>query len=154
RVEEWLAQVRQQSEATRGQRLALIDELKAWTAAHAESTDWKHQLRELHAFSERWRQAGHLSEKAFADIQPQWKDAMHQAHGRLEAAQAESTTRRKALIEEATALAQAQPLRLDAVKALQQRWQAEAHAVPLDRKHEQKLWEAFRAPIDAAFERK
>ena len=35
-----------------------IDELKAWTAAHAESSDWKAQLRELHAFSERWRQAG------------------------------------------------------------------------------------------------
>lgn len=153
-VEAWLAQVRQQADATRAQRLGLIDEVKAWTAAHAESTDWKAQLRELHAFSERWRQAGHLSEKAFAEIQPLWKDAMHLAHVRLEAAQAESTARRRALIDEATALSQAQPLRLDAVKALQQRWQAEAHAVPLERKQEQKLWEAFRAPIDAAFERK
>lgn len=153
-VEAWLAQVRQQADATRAQRLGLIDEVKAWTAAHAESTDWKAQLRELHAFSERWRQAGHLSEKAFAEIQPLWKDAMHLAHVRLEAAQAESTARRRALIDEATVLSQAQPLRLDAVKALQQRWQAEAHAVPLERKQEQKLWEAFRAPIDAAFERK
>ncbi len=153
-VEAWLAQVRQQADATRAQRLALIDEVKAWTAAHAEGTDWKAQLRELHAFSERWRQAGHLSEKAFAEIQPLWKDAMHLAHARLEAAQAESTARRKGLIDEATALSQSQPLRLDAVKALQQRWQAEAHAVPLERKQEQKLWEAFRAPIDAAFERK
>ncbi|MGC4396193.1 DUF349 domain-containing protein [Hydrogenophaga sp. T2] len=153
-VEVWLTQVRQQADATRAQRMAIIDELKAWTQAHAESSDWKAQLRELHAFSERWRQAGHLSEKAFAEIQPQWKDAMHQAHARLEAAQAESTARRKALIEEATALAEARPLRIDAVKALQQRWQAEAHAVPLDRKQEQKLWEAFRAPIDSAFERK
>jgi len=153
-VEVWLTQVRQQADATRAQRMAIIDELKAWTQAHADSSDWKLQLRELHAFSERWRQAGHLSEKAFAEIQPQWKDAMHLAHARLEAAQAESTARRKALIEEATALAQARPLRIDAVKALQQRWQAEAHAVPLDRKQEQKLWEAFRAPIDSAFERK
>jgi ATP-dependent RNA helicase SUPV3L1/SUV3 len=153
-VEAWLAQVRQQADATRAQRTALIDEVKAWTAAHAESSDWKAQLRELHAFSERWRQAGHLSEKAFAEIQPQWKDAMHQAHVRLEAAQAESIARRKALIDEAGALSQAQPLRLDAVKALQQRWQAEAHAVPLERKQEQKLWEAFRAPIDDAFARK
>jgi len=153
-VEAWLAQVRQQSEATRAQRQVIIDELKAWTEAHAQSSDWKAQLRELHAFSERWRQAGHLSEKAFAEVQPIWKDAMHQAHARLEAAQAESVARRKALIDEAGALSQAQPLRIDAVKALQQRWQAEAHAVPLDRKQEQKLWEAFRSPIDAAFERK
>ena len=45
-------------------------------------------------------------------------------------------------------------LRIDAVKALQARWQAEAQAVPLDRKQEQKLWDAFREPIDAAFARK
>lgn len=153
-VEAWLVQVRQQSEAHKAQRLAIIEELKAWTQAHADSSDWKAQVRELHAFSERWREAGHLSEKAFADIQPVWKDAMHKAHERLETAQAESTARRKALIEEATALGAAPMLRIDAVKALQQRWQAEAHAVPLERKHEQKLWEAFRQPIDEAFARK
>ena len=45
-------------------------------------------------------------------------------------------------------------LRIDAVKSLQQRWQAEAQAVPLDRKQEQKLWDAFRKPIDDAFNRK
>jgi hypothetical protein len=38
--------------------------------------------------------------------------------------------------------------------ALQQRWQAEAQAVPLERRHEQKLWDAFRKPIDEAFNRK
>ncbi|WP_439113188.1 DUF349 domain-containing protein [Hydrogenophaga sp.] len=153
-VETWLAQVRQQADAHKAQRLAIIEELKAWTLAHAESSDWKAQVRELHAFSERWREAGHLSEKAFADIQPVWKDVMHAAHARLEAAQSESTARRRALIEEATVLGAAPMLRIDAVKALQQRWQAEAHAVPLERKHEQKLWEAFRQPIDDAFARK
>ena len=153
-VEAWLAQVRQQADAHKAQRLAIIDELKAWTAAHAENNDWKTQLRELHAFSERWREAGHLSEKAFAEMQPVWKDTMHAAHARLEAAQGESTTRRRALIEEAIALGAAPMLRIDAVKTLQQRWQAEAHAVPLERKQEQKLWEAFRQPIDDAFARK
>ncbi len=153
-VEAWLAQVRQQAEAHRAQRLAIIETLKAWTEAHAESADWKAQVRDLHGFSERWREAGHLSEKAFAELQPLWKEAMHLAHARLEAAQAESTARRRALIEEAVVLGSAPQLRIDAVKALQQRWQAEAHAVPLDRKHEQKLWEAFRQPIDEAFARK
>jgi nucleotidyltransferase/DNA polymerase involved in DNA repair len=55
---------------------------------------------------------------------------------------------------EAKALGAAASLRVDAVKALQQRWQAEAQAVPLDRKHEQKLWDTFRKPIDEAFNRK
>lgn len=153
-VEAWLTQVRAQADASRSQRMAIIDAVRQWTTDHAQSTDWKAQIRELHAFSERWREAGHLSEKAFAEIQPQWKAAMHEAHARLEAAQAESVARRKALIEEAAALGAAPSLRLDAVKALQQRWQAEAHAVPLERKQEQKLWEAFREPIDAAFARK
>jgi hypothetical protein len=95
-----------------------------------------------------------LGEKAFAEMQPKWKEAMHAAHGPLEAAQATSLARRKALIEEAQVLGVSPQLRIDAVKALQARWQAEAQAVPLDRKHEQKLWDAFREPIDAAFARK
>jgi hypothetical protein len=153
-VEAWLDKVREQAEQHKAQRLALLAEVRAWTEAHAENTDWKKQIRELHQLAERWREAGHLSEKQFAELQPQWKDAMHQAHARLEAAQAESLARRRAMIEEATALGAAPSLRIDAVKALQQRWQAEAQAVPLDRKQEQKLWEAFRQPIDEAFNRK
>jgi hypothetical protein len=153
-VEVWLAQVRQQAQAHQAQRLALIEEVKAWTAEHAGKGDWKHQIRDLHAFSERWREAGHLSEKAFAELQPLWKDAMRAAHVELEAAQAQSLAQRRAMIDEAVALGQAPQLHIDAVKALQQRWQAEAHAVPLDRKQEQKLWEAFRQPIDEAFQRK
>jgi len=153
-VEAWLDQLRQQTEAHKAQRQALIEELQAWTAAHALSTDWKAQIRDLHAFAERWRNAGHLSEKAFAELQPQWKATLHAAHAGLEAAQAQSVARRQAMIEEAHAIGAAQPLRIDAVKALQQRWQAEAQAVPLERKHEQKLWDAFRQPIDDAFARK
>ncbi len=153
-VEVWLTQVRQQAEAHRAQRLAIIEEVKAWTAAHAGQSDWKNQIRDLHAFSERWREAGHLSEKAFAELQPLWKVAMQAAHVELEAAQEQSVARRRAMIDEAVALGEAPQLRIDAVKALQQRWQAEAHAVPLERKQEQKLWEAFRQPIDAAFQRK
>jgi ATP-dependent RNA helicase SUPV3L1/SUV3 len=153
-VEAWLAQVRQQADAHKAQRLSLIEEVKAWTESHAGQDDWKAQIRDLHAFSERWRESGHLSEKAFAELQPQWKAVMQSAHAALEAAQAQSVERRRAMIDEAVALGASASLRIDAVKTLQQRWQAEAHAVPLDRKHEQKLWEAFRQPIDEAFQRK
>ena len=153
-VQAWLDQVKQESAAQKSQRLQLIEDVKAWTLAHAESSDWRAQAREIHQFSERWRGAGHLSEKAYAELQPQWKSAIHAAASRLEAAQKESTQRRHALIDEAKALGAAPQLRIDAVKALQQRWQQEAQAVPLDRKTEQKLWEVFRKPIDEAFERK
>jgi hypothetical protein len=40
------------------------------------------------------------------------------------------------------------------VRALQHEWQGLAQAVPLERKLEQKLWDAFRKPIDEAFQRK
>ena len=153
-VEAWLEKVKAESEANKAQRLALVEELRAWAAAHATATDWKAFARELHGFGERWRDAGHLGEKAFEQMQALWKEANHLAHAPLEAAQKASLAHRHAMIEEAAVLGAAPQLRIDAVKALQQRWQAEAQSVPLDRKHEQKLWDAFRKPIDEAFNRK
>jgi ATP-dependent RNA helicase SUPV3L1/SUV3 len=155
-VESWLEKVKAEAAEHRGQRLALIEELKAWAAdnATAKDGDWKGFNRILHQFSDRWRDAGHLSEKAFAELQPLWKDAIHAAAAPLEALQKQSLERRHAMIDEARELGAQPQLRIDAVKALQQRWQAEAQTVPLDRKHEQKLWDAFRKPIDEAFNRK
>ncbi|WP_194943173.1 DUF349 domain-containing protein [Limnohabitans sp. 2KL-27] len=150
----WLEQMKKESADHRAQRVALMDEVKAWTAANAESEDWRAQLRALHQFADRWRNAGHLSEKAFGEMQTQWKAIFKVAAARLEAAQKASVERRQALINEARELGAAPALRVDAVKALQQRWQVEAQAVPLDRKTEQKLWEVFRAPLDEAFQRK
>ncbi|MGV1045565.1 DUF349 domain-containing protein [Limnohabitans sp.] len=152
-VQTWLDQIKQESAAHRAQRVALMEEVKAWTAANAESNDWRGQLRALHQFGERWRNAGHLSEKSFAEMQSQWKALIKAAAARVDAAQKASIERRQAMIAEAKDMSAA-PLRVDAVKALQQRWQAEAQAVPLDRKTEQKLWEIFRAPLDEAFQRK
>jgi len=153
-VDAWLKEARAQTTAHKAQRLALIEEVKAWTATHGNGPDWKGVARQLHQFAQRWRESGHLSEKMFADLQPQWKAAIHAAHEPLEAVQKASLARRQALIAEAQALGAAPTLRVDAVKALQQRWQEEAHTVVLDRKLEQKLWDAFRQPIDEAFSRK
>ncbi len=153
-VDVWLKEARAQTAAHKAQRLALIEEVKTWTATQANGPDWKVVARQLHQFAQRWRESGHLSEKMFAELQPVWKAAIHAAHEPLEAMQKASLGRRQALIAEAQALGAAPTLRIDAVKALQQRWQEEAHTVVLDRKQEQKLWDAFRQPIDEAFARK
>jgi ATP-dependent RNA helicase SUPV3L1/SUV3 len=155
-VEAWLDKVKAEAAEHRSQRLALIEELKAWAADNqtAKDNDWKGFNRILHQFSDRWRDAGHLSEKAFAELQPLWKEAIQAAAAPLEALQKHSLERRHAMIDEARELGAQPQLRIDAVKSLQQRWQAEAQGVPLDRKHEQKLWDAFRKPIDEAFNRK
>jgi hypothetical protein len=155
-VEEWLDKVKAEAAENKAQRLALLEEVKAWAAEHttAANNDWKSFARALYQFENRWREAGHLGEKAFAELQPQWKAAIGQAWAPLEAQQKQSVERRHAMIEEAKALGAAPQLRIDAVRSLQQRWQAEAQAIPIDRKHEQKLWDAFRKPIDDAFQRK
>ena len=153
-VEAWLEKVRADAAEHRAHRLALIEEVKAWAAAHANSADLKAHNRALHQFADRWRDAGHVGEKVFAELQPLWNEAFGAARAPFETAQKASVERRQAMIAEATELGAQPMLRIDAVKALQQRWQHEAQSVPLDRRHEQKLWDAFRAPIDEAFNRK
>ena len=153
-VEAWLEKVRADAAEHRAHRIALIEEVKAWAAEHAGASDLKAHNRALHQFADRWRDAGHVGEKVFAELQPQWNDAFGAARAPFEAAQKASVERRQAMIAEAAELGAAPMLRIDAVKALQQRWQAEAQTVPLDRRQEQKLWDAFRAPIDEAFNRK
>ncbi len=153
-VEAWLETVKEQSEATKAQRQVLIDEVLAWAAQNKGNTDWKMHIRSLNGFVDKWREAGHLSEKVFAEIQPQWKAAMELADAPLTAARNESLAHRKSMIEEAQTLGAEPVLHIDAVKHLQQRWQHEAQGVPIERKLEQKLWDAFRKPIDDAFQRK
>ena len=155
-VEVWLETVKEQTEATKAQRKVLIDEVLAWSneVKANNNTDWKMHIRSLNGFVEKWREAGHLSEKAFAEIQPVWKAAMDAADAPLTTARNESLARRRAMIEEAQILGAEPQLHIDAVKHLQQRWQHEAQGVPIERKQEQKLWDAFRKPIDDAFQRK
>ena len=155
-VEVWLEKVKAESAEHRAQRLALIEEVNAWAAANpvALDDDWKGFNRILHQFGDRWRDGGHVGEKAFAELQPLWKDAINAAAAPLDALQKRSLALRQAMIEEAKLLGAQPELRIDAVKALQQRWQAEAHVVPMERRQEQKLWDAFRKPIDDAFGRK
>jgi len=155
-VEAWLEKIKAEAAEHKAQRLALIEEVNAWAAANrtALDDDWKGFNRILHQFGDRWREGGHVGEKVFAELQPLWKQAISNAAAPLEALQAQSLLARQAMIEEAKVLGAAPVLRVDAVKALQQRWQAEAHGVPMDRRQEQKLWDAFRKPIDDAFNRK
>ena len=155
-VEAWLEKAKAEAAENKAQRLALIEEVNTWAAANqsALDDDWKGFNRILHQFGDRWRDGGHVGEKMFAELQPLWQAAISHAAAPLETLQAQSLDARRSMVEEAKALGAAPVLRVDAVKALQQRWQAEAHRVPIDRRQEQKLWDAFRKPIDEAFNRK
>ena len=153
-VQLWLGKARAQSSENKASRQALIDEVKAWTAAQPATPDWKETARALRQFGQRWRDGGHIGEKLFAELQTAWKEAIHAAEAPLKAKQKESIARREALISEAKSLQDGGVFSVDAIKSLQHQWQTLAQDVPLERKLEQKLWDAFRAPLDALFERK
>lgn len=153
-VEGWLDKLRSESAEHKASRTALIEELRAWGQSAKDSQDWKAMARSLRQFGERWREGGHVGEKLYTELQQQWRQAMGEAEAPLHKAQQASLQRRHAMIEEAQALGNAPALQIAAIKALQQRWQAEAQEVPVDRRQEQKLWDAFRKPLDEAFSRK
>ena len=157
-VEAWIEKVKAENAIHRAERLNLVAEVTKWgetaVAELASKGDWKAISRGLNQFADRWQNLGHVSEKTFAELQPQWKAAMDAAYAPLQSAQKSSVDRRHAMIEEAKVLGAMPQMRIDAVKALQQQWTYEAQSMPLDRKFEQKLWDAFRHPIDEAFNRK
>lgn len=155
-VETWLEKVKAETAAHKAERTRIIDELTAWgeTQASAPQQDLKALQRGLQQYASQWRNAGHVSDKVFAQLQERWKAAYDKIAQPLEQARKQSIIVRRALIEEAQALAAAPNLDITAVKQLQQRWQAEAQNVSIERKQEQKLWDAFRKPLDEAFNRK
>ena len=153
-IHEWLQQTRALSQEHKAQRLSLIAEVKAWADVHSKGPDWRAVQRQLHDFSERWRACGHVSEKVFGELQVLWKEAIHLAHLPIDSLQSESIARRKALIEESKLVGAQPTLKIDLIKALQQRWQDESHVVPIDRKLAQRLWDDFKKPLDEAFQRK
>ncbi|MSQ57306.1 MAG: DUF349 domain-containing protein [Limnohabitans sp.] len=153
-VQEWLDKMRAEAATHRQQRLDLIEELKAWTLEHAQGPDWRQVHRSLHEFSERWRSSGHMNEKMFAELQATWREAMNAVHASIAAVEKASIQRREALIAEATQIGSADFLNIDAVKDVQHRWQVESQTIPLERKLAQNLWDAFRKPLDEAFNRK
>jgi len=155
-VELWLDKLKAETAEHRARRLALIAEVKDWAQSNrtALDDDWKGFNRVLHQFGDRWRESGHVGEKLYAELQPQWKATIDEAAEPLVTMQKQSLAARHAMIDEARLLGAEEVLRIDAIKALQQRWQAEAHRIPIERKQEQKLWDVFRKPIDEAFARK
>jgi hypothetical protein len=60
-------------------------------------------------------------------------------------------SKREQLIVEAEALDPSDRHTLDQLRRLQERWQEQAKALPLERKVEQALWQRFRAACDAIF---
>ena len=90
-VQLWLGKARAQSSENKASRQALIDEVKAWTAAQPATPDWKETARALRQFGQRWKKSSHKGEKLYAELQTAWKEAIHAAEAPLKKKKKERT---------------------------------------------------------------
>jgi hypothetical protein len=136
--------------AARGQ--ALIAEATAEIARlEAGEVDWKHLAGTVQRLRTAWSHLGAIDRKDKKRLDHQFTDALNAMQGPLEGQRKAEMARREELIEEAVAIDGHDRHAVDTLRALQQRWQEQARALPLERKAEQALWQRFRAACDAVF---
>lgn len=139
--------------AARGQ--ALIDEANAEIARlRAGEAEWKHVAGTVQHLRLAWSHLGAIDRKEKKRLDALFTDALNVLQGPLEEQRKGEMAEREAIIEAAAAIDPHDRHALDAMRALQQRWQEHARALPLERKSEQALWQRFRAVCDDVFQRR
>ncbi|MES2318249.1 MAG: DUF349 domain-containing protein [Pseudomonadota bacterium] len=132
---------------------ALIAEAAAETAllGSGEAVDWKHMALTVQRLRLAWSHLGAIDRKDKKRLDQQFTDALNVMQGPLEVQRKDEVCSREEMIAQVAALNPADRHALDTLKALQERWQEHARALPLERKSEQALWQRFRAACDAVF---
>lgn len=136
------------------QRDALLAKLTAFEAAQDwDQADWRAIAKTLRDAKQEWRGHSPVDHKAGKKQQDAFSALVTSLQARLDAEYARNTQLKEALIERAQALLAGDDVRkaIDAVKGLQQNWQAVG---PVPRETDQRLWEQFRQHVDAAFEKR
>lgn len=137
--------------AAKGQ--ALLDEAKAEIARLQDQSEvqWKQMAAEVQRLRSAWSHLGAIDRKDKKRLDQEFADALNVLQAPLEQQRKEEVGQREALIDAVSALDPQDRHTLDAVRDIQQRWQQQARAVPLERRAEQMLWQRFRAACDAIF---
>ena len=137
--------------AAKGQ--ALLYEAKAEIARLQETGDgqWKQMAAEVQRLRTAWSHLGAIDRKDKKRLDQEFADALNVLQAPLELQRKEETGQREALIDAVNALDPQDRHTLDAIRDIQQRWQQQARAVPLERRAEQMLWQRFRTACDAVF---
>lgn len=137
--------------AAKGQ--ALLDEAKAEIARlqGQGATEWKQMAAEVQRLRTAWSHLGAVDRKDKKRLDQEFADALNVLQAPLEQQRKDEMGQREALIDAVNALDPQDRHTLDAIRDIQQRWQTQARAVPLERRAEQMLWQRFRAACDAVF---
>jgi hypothetical protein len=132
---------------------ALIADAQAETTrlASGEPIDWKHMALTVQRLRLAWSHLGAIDRKDKKRLDQAFADALNVLQGPLEQQRKGEVSEREELIAQVAALNPNDRHALDTLKALQERWQEHARALPLERKSEQALWQRFRGACDAVF---
>ena len=132
---------------------AKAQELIAETAALAaqESTDWKQVASASQRLRQAWTRLGTIDRKEKKRLDGEFGAALDALSKPLETQRQIETARREQLIVEVGLLKPSERNTVDMLKALQEKWQELAKALPLERRAEQALWQRFRAACDDIF---
>lgn len=137
--------------AAKGQALVAEAQAEAARLANADSADWKHVAGTVQRLRLAWSHLGAIDRKEKKRLDQAFADALNVLQGPLEERRKTEAAGREELIEQAKAVNPHDRHALDVLRALQERWQEHAKALPLERKTEQALWQRFRAACDAVF---
>jgi len=131
---------------------ALIDETHAMAAAAASAdADLKNVAAAGQRLRQVWGRMGTIDRKEKRKLDQAFDKALAQMLAPLSEQRKIETANREQLIAEAEQLQPSDRHTLDKLRGLQERWQEQAKALPLERKVEQALWQRFRAACDAIF---
>jgi hypothetical protein len=131
---------------------ALIDETLAMaTAAASDDADLKNVAAAGQRLRQVWGRLGTIDRKEKRKLDQAFDKALAQMLAPLSEQRKIETAKREQLIAEAEQLQPSDRHTLDKLRGLQERWQEQAKALPLERKVEQALWQRFRAACDAIF---
>ncbi|MYN45335.1 DUF349 domain-containing protein [Pseudoduganella sp. FT93W] len=133
---------------------ALIEETRAMAQAAAEGVDLKNVAAAGQRLRQMWSRLGAMERKEKRKLEQAFDKALGQMLAPLTQQRKIEVTRREQLIQEAEQLQPTERHALDLLKRLQERWQEQAKALPLERKAEQALWQRFRAACDAVYSKR
>lgn len=142
-----------QLQAHQRQKQALTEELLAigrdtdWKAV-----DWPELDRRVRGIAQQWRRIGPVPRKLVKSVESGFRDALAGVEAHLGKERDRELRRRRALITQMEALADAPDPQAAGreAKQAQREWKPSVQA---DRKTEQALWKQFRAACDAVFQR-
>ena len=141
------AQQEQRRDQSRQLRTSLIEQAAGLDVS--ESPDVL--VRKVEALKNQWRDAGNLEKSEYESLKTRWEAALVPAREVISDWQQQNREQKQALVEQAKTLADSDDKQGASAQAqaLQQQWKAIGHA---GRRHESKLWQAFRAANDQLFD--